>query len=134
MSSRVSSRVRVLLAACVLLVSGEAAALPSVDLLFTELNGQSIAATDFLAVSPGDQIGVEMHMTTDERGVFAYSISVDFDSAENERVALDSFANLFPFPFAAPLAPQPLGPRTLWAMRVPRSPDSSGTSRRPFNW
>ena len=100
-----SGPLRCLLAACVLLASGEVAAVPSVDLLFTELNGTSIAETNALAVRPGDQIGVAMRLNTDVHTIWAYSISVDFDSAENERITLDSFANLPPFPLTEIIEP-----------------------------
>src|SRR5215475_15872620 len=84
---------RLVLAACIGLAS-TASATPSVDLFFTELNGSSIDPTRSLVVTPGDTVGVEMRMTSDERGVSLYSISVDFDSAGLERLRPDAYATV----------------------------------------
>lgn len=86
-----------------------AGAVPSVDLYFVGKNGSPIADATTLAVAPGDQIDVEMRIASDERGVTAYSISVDYDSAGQGRILLEDFADTLPdgFDFA-------LGATTPW--------------------
>lgn len=92
-------------------LAGAARATPSVDLVFTELNGLPIAEATHLRVAPDDQVTVEMRMTTDSRGVTAYAVSVDFDSALESRILLDAFANVTPpvpnfYAFAPPIGPE----------------------------
>lgn len=91
-------------------LASPAAAMPSVDLYFTELNGSTIGDTRNLAVRPGDQLGVEMRISSDDRGVYAYSLSVDFDSAGTNRLVLGDFATLLAPGFETILGPGPQGP------------------------
>jgi hypothetical protein len=96
------------------LLSLPAMAAPSLDLFFTSRNGNAIPETTSLGVQPGDRVALEMRMTSDERGVSAYSISVDFDSVGEGPLDPVTYANVLPsglsFPIIAPRGPgDPLG-------------------------
>lgn len=93
-----------------ILLASPAGAVPSVDLFFSELNGSSIGTTQNLAVLPGDRVGVEMVITGDDRGVVAYSLSVDFDSGGDGRILLEDYATVLALGFEDILGPGPQGP------------------------
>lgn len=99
---------RVILAACTLLPAS-ARATQSLEIFFTAHNGVAMPRTANLAVAPGDSLGAEIIMTTDVQGVNAYSVSVDFDSAQLGRLSLDAFANELPLGFVGNFA-DPFGP------------------------
>lgn len=69
---------------------------PSAELFFTQKNGDSIPDATLLMVEPGDLFEVELRLTSDSRGIRAYSISVDFDSALDGRISLVSVEELLP--------------------------------------
>lgn len=116
-----------------LVIAAPAAATQSVDLLFVRLNGDPILDSTFLAVQPGDRVGVEMRMTTDAQGVAAYSVSVDFDGAGDGRIALAGFANvvdplLFAFELTAPDTTLPGLVRHFTAANLAPNPATEDTS------
>jgi hypothetical protein len=103
----------------------QAGAVPSVDLYFVGRNGAPVADATSLEVAPGDLLDVEMRMTTDERGVLAYSITVDFDSAGHARLIPTDFSIVLP-----PALDSILGVGPPWG---PDHPDGAPGFVRLFN-
>lgn len=118
MRTRSFRALNVIVAAAALLLASafEAGATPTVGLFVTQHNGSAVADATTLEVRPGDDFVVELRMMTDARGVSAYSVSVDFDSGDEGRILLDSYANVLPGGLAGHFI-DPRGPAD--AMGVP---------------
>jgi hypothetical protein len=83
------------------LIAASAAAVPTVELFFTELNGAPISPTGNLGVLPGDLIRVEAVITTGDIATRGFDISLDYDGAGTGRLSLDDTENILP-PAPAP--------------------------------
>jgi hypothetical protein len=96
MAPRLSRNMPAVLVSLALSFSSVSASALSVDLLFVGLNGSAIPDSTHLTVMPGDQVDVDLRLSTDTQGVSGYSLSVDFDSGLLNRLVLDSYANVLP--------------------------------------
>lgn len=78
------------------LVAAQAGATPSVELVFTALNGAPVAPTHQLGVLPGDQVSVQAVITTGDVGARGFDIYLDYDGAATGRLVVDRAANVLP--------------------------------------